>query len=510
LNPGFAAAAAACLVAAIAFHWLQSPARVSAHELLEKAAVSDLNTTRPGGGKVVRQRVQVRRKSLRTGQETTAFRDCWFGLTQPVSEPAAAGALMDELRGVYRANGLDWNAPLAVAGVARWRSSLHSTAESVTLKGNFVLTVEDRAARRGGDDDQLRLIRMFLRPVDMHPVQQELETGQARYGISEVSLAIVDPPMTIRASLPPPVHPARPNLPEPMSTPASETGPSLADRLQAEFVIHESGACQGAMVEVDERPGEGLAVHGIVDTEERKQALIVALRAIAAVSTVEIETIADATSKAAHTPAPPAAEPSMVLRSTSFALEKPLYSHFRKSGTPEQAREQTSLLIDGLLGRSASAAQEAAALKRLAKTYPAGKLAALPIPSRQLLSKMVREHSRLLALDLEDVRGSLAAVESVLGIEHTDGETLAGDLPAAATDNWERDGEELQEVVHELETRIWALLTSSPASIEQTRQAAETAGRSLARSGQRMKRMLASVEELGDRNKTAELNRKTH
>ncbi len=505
LNPGLLAAAAACLLAALAFHWLHSPARVSAHELLQRAVASDLNTTRAASGKVVRQRVQVRRKSLRTGQETTAFRDCWFGLSQPVTEPAANGSLVDELRGVYRANGLDWNAPLAVAGVARWRSNLHAPSESVTLDGNFVLTVEDRTAGRGAED-QLRLIRLFLRPADMHPVQQELETNQARYGVSEVSLAVVDPPVTIRAGSAVPVHPAQPSLPETNGAPTREPVPSLADRLQADYAIHEAGACHGSMLEVVELPGEGLAVRGVVDTEERKQALTLALNELPAVKSVTIETIDEASRKAAQMPAAAAnAGPSMVLRSTSFALEKPLYAHYRKAHAPEQAHEQTSLLIDKLLGRSASAAQEAAVLKHLAKTYPAGKLAALPDSSRQLLTRMVREHSRLLALDLKDVRSSLAIVESVLEVEPANSE-LAEDRPP----DWNRDGVTLTESVHELEARIWALLTHAPESFEQKRDAVSAVSRGLQESGHRLEGMLAAVEEFGDRNKTAELNRKTH
>jgi anti-sigma factor RsiW len=159
LNPGVTAAAVG-LLAVLAFLWLHNPDRVSAHELLRQAIASDRSAARVPSGKAVRQRVQLRGRSRRTGREMTAVRECWLGVPPP-AEPAAANPLMDELRGVYRVNGLDWDAPLSVASVARWRAGLRSPSEHVATGDSFVLTVRDRATTHH-DRQQLRSIRLFL------------------------------------------------------------------------------------------------------------------------------------------------------------------------------------------------------------------------------------------------------------------------------------------------------------------------------------------------------------
>ncbi len=506
LNPGFTATAAACLMLAVLLHWLHSPARVSAHELLSKAVASDLNATRVGAGKLIRQRVRVSRKSLRTGQEMSVLRDCWFGGAPP-AVPATDNSLMDELRAVYHDNGLDWNAPLAVAGIVRWHSGLRDPFERVSLDNEFVLTVEDRSTTAVPNDRHLRLIRVYLRQPDLHPVRQELETAEARYGVSEVSYSVVDSPATVRTDL-------SPVLPQIIRGPrqsnellATEHTNPLADRIEVEFALHQAGACQDATVTVENLAAGGVAVRGPVNTDEEKQQLLMALGSLRAVRTLELHTLAEAARSVSPAPDevlhPAAPSASMVFHSTSFALEKPLRTHFLKQGTPESARDKTGLLIDSLLGSISGAAREAAALKRLAETYPAAQLANLPDASRQLLSKMVRAHGQRLEQDLKDTYGRFSNIADALGVESTDTGSLAGDLPAVENAMWEGECASLPESLRQLEAHVWELLTHSSGLVEETRELTRQVGRRIQESSRRVERLMAAADMFGDRVETA-------
>ncbi len=504
LNPG-AAAAAVGLLAVLAFLWLHNPDRVSAHELLRQAIASNRNAARVPSGKAVRQRVQVRGRSLRTGREMTAVRECWLGVPPPVAEPAAANPLMDELRGVYRVNGLDWEAPLSVASVARWRAGLRSPSEHVATGDSFVLTVKDRAPSHR-DRRQLRSIRLFFRPPDLHPLRQEMETVEAQYEVSEVSYVLVDAPVVERAgrSLASPLpRPAQPQV-EPAA--AIEAAVSLVNRIRIEFALHEAGACLSSTIRIEDLPGGGLAVRGIVDTGAQKQQLTEALRDLPAVEVLDLNTAAEAARLAAPPPdgAAPLSGggPRMVLHSTSFALEKRLHAYFRKRGTREAARDRTGLLIDRLLGGVSGAAREAAELKRLANAHPPAALAGLPAASRRLVSTMVRDHGRRLTLSLDAVRDSWITVAEALEVAPADAAPLPHSAPTGP-DHWARECESLPASVQQLEARVWELLVHAPESAEAARQLALEVRRGFQESSLQAERLIAAAEAIEESDRSA-------
>jgi hypothetical protein len=335
-----------------------------------------------------------------------------------------------------------------------------------------------------------------------------METVEAQYEVSEVSYVLVDAPVVERAgrslASPPPRYALPPVEPAATAEPAG----SLVDRIQVDFALHEAGACHGSGITVSDLPGGRLAVRGAVDTEDRKQQLVEALNGLPAVAVIEISTAEEAARLVPSGAQLAAERPRLVLRSTSFALEKPLHGYFLRSGTRQAAGDRRGLLIDSLRAGSAGAAREAAALRRLADAYPAGTWSVLPAGSRRLLLQMIGGHGRRLVQDLNGMRGSLTTVAEALGLEPAGGEPPLDSGSAGAPLTWDSECQSLPAAVRELETRIWDLLANSAGAAEGARALALEAGRSLQSSRLQAERLVAAAGTLEESVTTAGNNRK--
>jgi hypothetical protein len=150
----------------------------------------------------------------------------------------------------------------------------------------------------------IRKAELVVRTDDWHPVEQRLEV-QARdevrkYELTETGFDILalnllpasifgdtNPPRAplTTASIPVPTL-----LPEPPATPS--TGELITAEIESWYALHRANACLGEALEVI-RDRSGVKMRGVVETAERREELLEALRAIP-LTTPEIRTVEEA------------------------------------------------------------------------------------------------------------------------------------------------------------------------------------------------------------------------
>jgi len=197
------------------------------------------------------------------------------------------------------------------------------------------------------------------------------------------------------------VPPAEPNRP-------SGDTEMRATEVAVLYAIHQVRACLGEPIEVRRTPDGELTVLGIVQEEERKRQLLVALSEVASAPwlRVEIRTAREAAE------AEPAAQATTVGPALVISQGEDLY--FREALERYFADERRAEKPDTVVNDFASLAlsltdallSEAWALRKLAEQFTGEALSALPPDSRGLVEVMVRDHLATL-----EARGREATAE---------------------------------------------------------------------------------------------------
>jgi Putative zinc-finger len=385
------------LTAIALFMWLDRAPVVTASELLQKASEAQARELRARVEPVIYQKLRIK-----GGQRTTTwelwcdtanarFRQSVKSTKEQAVGQADEAALLTELTEVLRANRMNPQRPLSPASFQMWRESLTAKQEEVsrlqTEAGEMlrlrVLPITEPSA------GQIIEASLVVRAHDWHPLAQTLmvwgENEIRDYELSETAYEVVPlAALTVFA--------------EPTPSPAASTGripvagspapfvrplPTAAELQNAEiaaiYVLHQLKADLGEQLEVERESGERIVVRGQVETPERKQELIAAIKDITWVE-VRIHTFDEAARHPAGVKAPAAimTKTDQNTNATPAAgvnhFEQRLANYFAERIDPAQKNtaainRQIIQLANSVFAESSAALANGWALRRLAERF---------------------------------------------------------------------------------------------------------------------------------------------
>jgi hypothetical protein len=451
--------ACALLLAITAVLRLHEVPAASAKEVLDRAEAFQVQRLAHVGQAAVFQKMQVR--VGRTTLTRTVYRD--IGRRRQVdrwAEQEGAGmpltaqpAIATELARDFKAERLDWDDPLSAASIRTWftsRAGGHHVEDSVRrAEGYFTLT--SLAAGQS-----LTEARFVLREADYHPVSARL---RFRDRPSEVVLTELAYEVRTFDSLDPTT---RAQLSEPH---AIEAVPGVAVKPQAAapdlneleletwYALHRHDADLGGEAQVQRTTG-GIAVKGLVASDERREELRAALRGVPGVR-IELQTVAEATAQQSRTLAS-AVEVQERTPGHTGALQDLLLARF-----PEQQSRDSFVLAT--LEAAQHALARGFALERLAARYPARVEAELSSEARGYLRTMIVEHERALR---QHCGALFERLDSLAGPSGEEPEAAA---PAPAV-SWQEVQAQLLRDLQRMDKLVIALVSDS--SVEPDGQAA--------------------------------------
>lgn len=365
-------------------------------------------------------------------------------VAKPQSEAGRALLVWKGLEETYRVNRMDWRQPLSAASYEAWRGRLEDKYErvepSVLPNGAQVLKLWT-IARGAVPIGSIAEAGLVLQASDLHPIGGTLgvrqEEGYCNYDLAEMSFRVV----TLEALRPDIfAEPALTALAEPVTVgaaPLTRALPSVSElaatEMQARIGLHRVAADLGEPIEIV-RSRHEVEVRGLVDTDQRKRDLVVALQGIPHL-VMRVLTVAETGQSLPASSPENVSEPrsqaapglTSVARAVSSPklpiqeqLEKYLSEHRSTTVSPggkgNGATEGTvqhdiQKLTSQAVTLSEASLEHAWALRRLAERYTPDEVSTLPPESRRQLEDLVRDHIRAL---VEQNRKYGAMVKPVL------------------------------------------------------------------------------------------------
>jgi len=456
---------------------------VSAREILERTKKAETQRLEKVAGQVVYRKFQLRRGSSAPRSPQVVTLETWndvahsrfrqrvedengqrFIAGEIDSEHATPPVLM-ELQQILQANRMDVRHPLSASVYENWRRGLHLKTEEVVEQplpdGRNALTLIT-APMGPFAMNAIRKAELVVRTDDWHPVEQRLEvqardevrkyelteTGFDVVALNQLAASIFADANPLRAPLTTAPIPVPTLLPEPPATPS--TGELITAEIESWYALHRARACLGEALEVT-RDRSGVKIRGVVETAERREELLEALRAIP-LTTPEIQTVEEALNASSS---PPAVNDSDGPAVTDFTLQphnsKPpvhesLRRYFSEHGRPDSQRQQARSVnaqivefSNEMVSLSQSALTEAWALRHLAEWNEANRTSELRPQLKWLLEAMAREHTSALKTKMSRCRGRLEPVlSSIIGrLPAGDEGALALPLSLKQNSGWE-------------------------------------------------------------------------
>jgi hypothetical protein len=361
--------AAVMAVVILVTETLLNPARLSAAELLERAAAfQNSSAVHTAGGKRKQARQRVR---ISSGPKAVVRDFQW-----------RVGGSIPNARWQDEADLGKWSAPLTAEGFSLWRNSLAQKKDRVKRNG------EQWTLGTTASGNTIREAWIVVRANDFRPTEQHiLFSDDRRLDFEELAFEVTEEQAVER--------PLRETQDVAGQQPASRTQPSIpksADlsetELQIRYVMFQKEWDLGEDLEIA-KTGNDIAVSGVASSQERAQAMREALGQIAS---VQLDISSPPVSQVGG---PPAIRDAPDLKNASPLLKDALEKVFP---IPEQRRD----FVDSCLAASDNALAHASALVKLAERYDAGSEASLTLDSQSKLREMLRIHlQRLRAADTQ-------------------------------------------------------------------------------------------------------------
>ena len=466
----------------ISIYWLRfaSAPTVSAKEILSQVRQAEVAEITKVAAPVIHTRLQLRRSSG-TRQDTITWEiwnDLWNNrlrqsvrdsTTRSGSAATPEGFALEEMKQQFRSHQADVGRPLSCSNYERWRDSIRQVSEEVVdgrLPNGDRATILKASGKGPFAPGSVVRSELTVRTTDWHPVAQTIfvqrQAELVVYSLGELAFDVISlgavPPSVLAepapASTPDMVlsgaRPTQAPAPGNLLVPDGHIAPTEAELRAAEvevwYALHSAKACTGRPVAVRLTEG-GITVEGVVDNDDRKQAILVSLRGIPhvmpGVRTVDEQT-AGAAENATVEPALLPVDPVSVERpGTALPIEELLRKHFSasvcagrdRSGIGTCVQAEIANLSQQTLSQAESAQAEAWALRRLASWDTFAKIEDLRISTRRLLELMVRDHLNALRSALDTLRAQLKPIISTQPVGNSSGMECR---PAATSD---RQGE---------------------------------------------------------------------
>lgn len=227
--------------------------------------------------------------------------------------------------------------------------------------------------------------------------------------VRERSTQPVLPPPT--ANRIPDRHP--PRILEPKSAPKVDLSRPTAARLLAAEVeawhaLHRVQACSGEPVEVLRQPDGRILVRGVVAGLPRLQEIRAAIGAVSDAGLIDLDLTTMAEAIAANAPSQSVYSERSKVRQHPSLAERYLLEHFRSQGLDGKAAHAEVVRISQQAVRQANSLLSAAwALRHLAERFRSEELQP---ESERLLTVLIRDHTRSIAVELAEQQRLLAPI----------------------------------------------------------------------------------------------------
>ena len=356
---------AASVMAAILFvtQVLLNPVRLSATELLERAAASQNPSVATKAGSQVKkahQRVRI------SSGGTTVIRDFQW----------TVGSSIPNVSWQDVADPAKWSAPLTAEGFSQWRNSVAQKKDQVQRTGEQ-WTLDTKAS-----ESSIREAWIVVRASDFHPTKQHISFADNRsLDFEELAFDFTDDQVV---ASPVPEAPnvaaqqsATPTLPTRIQSP----DPNEAE-LELRYTMFQKEWDLGEDLEIAST-GNEVIVSGAASSQDRAEAIREALGLIAGVRLAILS--------------PPQAGGSPVSRAApSSANPSPLAKDLLEKSLPDSGQRRDS--VYRWLSASDDALAHASVLQKLAERYDAAAKASLAPTSQAKLHEMLRIHMERLRL----------------------------------------------------------------------------------------------------------------
>jgi hypothetical protein len=314
---------------------------------------------------------------------------------QPVSAREATLRHKLENAGVLRED------PLSAASFRNWRDRLHTHTDRIAASsaGNITITTSVEA----NSSSDVREETLTLREKDYHPLARTVEFRDAEVvEIAEVDYRVlnwnqVESGWFETSEAHPVMHAAVPEPPPAPVVPAALTEEQLdLAELQAQLALSRQDASGSEQIELSRKP-DGIVVHGIVSTSERKEKIQTVLTAIPHVS-AQLFTPAEMDAAAANTATEPAATPHASIQLIqSSSLPSPLLLYWKNR---QKSLDQLPGITQQLLNSGLRIRQQSHAMLDISRRYADRNV--LTPESREVWDALWADHVEKLRASLED------------------------------------------------------------------------------------------------------------
>lgn len=401
---------------------------ISANELLDRSAAMQRSKIRLTEDPVVYQKIKVRVANS-SEWDLEVWNDTEKGRSKKniIHPDHHDGSVqLNDLSAILKNNNMDPQQPLSPESFKAWRSSLAEKVDEIKEDADVTLRTVNR-----GDTSNGRISEATLkfRSEDYHPYQQiftvKTEKGDLTFELSEIHFEVVGldslAPNFFGNSLTS-AEITKAEVPKTSSSPEavetdellgsrSETPPTssviASPELEVEVLEMLSNAKADLGEEISVKRESGLLfVKGLVESNERKTAILKELETVRqnpAVS-IEIDTISEALAKRkSSNSSKPVTVENFETRNLSSAAENDLVEYF---GNESEARRFASNTVS----RSSQAMSHVYALRRLAQQFSASELKNLSPQAKAKWLGLVASHARSFVSTSEGLSRDLGKV----------------------------------------------------------------------------------------------------
>ncbi len=454
------AGALALIVSVPIIYFLRTPPVVSADELLNLTAASEVQSLKTTSDPVVVQklRISMGKKTL----TRTVYRDVAHNRITSRIDGSNIGEA--QVKAAYSKTSLDWDSQLDANSYRHWRAARQANRDKVVRAGPDELRLETTLSTGLVTEADLT-----VRLADYHAISENFHLQDH----SEIEIAELSYDVIPFASLPPGIFGvtaqiAMPRLP--IAATLHSVLPSAAELAEAEVktdsVLHGLGADLGEQINITTHAGREVLVEGVVGDDARKHELVSALQKIP-YTQLHLLTIDEAAQKASISSVAGSASSSAssvpVIVASPPLLEVQLGARF-----PD--KDQRIAYVNQTLSLAQLASARAWALNRLADRYPPQQIAVLNDDARRQVQVLLADHVSALREDISSLQNQLGEILSRTSNTPAANTSLAAPLQSETasmqepSEDWRtrvRRAHSSTEAVHEA---VAALLTSSPSS----------------------------------------------
>ena len=377
--------------------------KVSADDVLARAAVSETQTTKRVEPGVVCQRVVIR--TSKRALHRSVYSDV-EGKRQPRLQTLAAEDA--QLRAKLALAGVGWEQPLSALTYKRWHDRQTSSKDELRqTEENFTITTTVPSGAVAQES-------LTVRSTDFHPLRRSVEfRNEESVEITELNYQVL----------------SWSDVGDGVFEPSRETAPAAHVRprlvmltraeieeaeLQTRLALNHVNADMGERIEIV-RKANGIEVKGIVETEERKRELLGSLRPLPHVVS-SIFTFQEMKSRPG-----PESEITSIKAYSVVAQPSPLERYLTERNWQ---RDQISQFHRQLLNAAIAVHQESRAIAELLERFPSSEPSSET--AQNALSQLVLDHKAKLIARLEEEHNLIGRIE-------LPARTLNASLPTSAS-----------------------------------------------------------------------------